>query len=196
MADDTDKSNAPPPPSSSRNDHTSHFFLGSQDKPGDLITPVRLQHDNYDEWARSICLALLSRRKFDFVDGTIMEPKAPFTTEDWLTIHSMLVSWLMNTMDQDVKSTISFCDDAKLLWIEMQECFSVVNGPQIQELKTDLAKCEQSQNMHVSTYFGKLKVLWDELATHEPIITCMENVNLIWVRHMKIDEIMSVFINF
>ncbi|XP_075486335.1 uncharacterized protein LOC142525938 [Primulina tabacum] len=114
MADDTDKSNAPPPPSSSRNDHTSPFFIGSQDRPGDLITLVRLPHDNYNEWARSVRLALLSRRKFGFVDGTIMEPKAPFTTEDCLTIHSMPVSWLMNTMDQEVKSTISFYDDAKL----------------------------------------------------------------------------------
>lgn len=101
-----------------------------------------------------------------------MEPTAPYTSEDWLTIHSMLVSWLMNTIDPEVKSTISFYDDAKLLWDEMQARFSVVNGPRIQELKNDLAKCEQSKTMHVSTYFGKLKVLWDELANHEPIITC------------------------
>ncbi|XP_073045313.1 uncharacterized protein [Primulina eburnea] len=167
-----DKSDAPPPPTSSRNDHTSPFFLSSQDRPGDLITPVRLRHDNYDEWARSVRLALLSRRKFGFVDGTITEPRAPFTMEDWLTIHSMLVSWLMNTMDPEVKSTISFYDDAELLWSELRARFSVVNGPRIQELKTDLAKCEQSKSMPVSTYFGKLKILWDELANHEPIIAC------------------------
>ncbi|XP_075501997.1 uncharacterized protein LOC142540031 isoform X2 [Primulina tabacum] len=66
----------------------------------------------------------------------------------------------------------------QLLWNEMQARFSVVNGPRIQELKTDLAKCEQSKNMTVSTYFGKLKVLWDELANHEPIITCKCECNL------------------
>ena len=78
----------------------------------------------------------------------------------------------MNTIDMEVKSTISFYDDAKLLWDELQARFSVVNGPRIQQLKTDLAKCEQSKIMSVSSYFGKLKVLWEELANHEPIITC------------------------
>lgn len=160
---------APPP---SRNDHNSPFFLGSQDRPGDLITPVRLRNNNYDEWARSVRLALLSRRKFGFVDGTILEPKAPFTTEDWQTIHSMLVSWIMHTIDPEVKSTISFTDDAKLLWDELKTRFSVINGPRIQQLKSDIVKCEQPKTMSISTYFGKIKVLWDELANHEPIITC------------------------
>ncbi|XP_062077973.1 uncharacterized protein LOC133782654 [Humulus lupulus] len=167
-----DTTKPPPPPIPSRNDHTSPFFLGSQDRHGDLITPVRLRHDNYDEWARTVRLALLSRRKYGFVNGMIMEPQAPFTMEDWLTIHSMLVSWLMNTIDPEVKSTISFYDDAKLLWDELQARFSVVNGPRIQQLKTDLAKCEQPKIMSVSSYFGKLKVLWEKLANHEPIITC------------------------
>lgn len=159
MADETDTSKIPFLPMSSRNDHTSHFFLGSQDRPGDLITPVRLRNNNYDEWARSVRLALLARQKYGFVDGTIMEPKAPFTTEDWLIIHSMLVSWLMNTIDPEVKSTISFYDDTKLLWDELKARFSIVNGPRIQQLKSDLAKCEQAKIMFVSTYFGKLKFL-------------------------------------
>lgn len=159
-------------PMSSRNDHTSSFFLSSHDRPGDLITPVRLRNNNYDKWERAVRLALLARQKYGFIDGTTMEPKAPFTIEDWFTIHSMLISWLMNTIDPEVKSTISFYDDAKLLWDELKARFSVVNGPRIQQLKSDLAKCEQAKNMFVLTYFGKLKFLWDELDNHEPIITC------------------------
>lgn len=160
------------PSTISRNDHTSPFFLGSQDRPGDLITPVRLRNNNYDEWARSVRLALLARRKFGFVDGTIMKPEAPFTQEDWLTIHSMLVSWLMHTIDPEVRSTISFYDDAKILWDELKTRFSVTNGPKMQQLKTDIVRCEQSKTMTAAAYFGKLKVLWDDLANHEPIIVC------------------------
>ncbi|GAA0147016.1 hypothetical protein LIER_06821 [Lithospermum erythrorhizon] len=63
------------------------------DKNKSLYIPTPSRNDNYDEWAKSIRLALLSRRKFGFVNGTIMEPEAPFTMDDWLTIHSILVSW-------------------------------------------------------------------------------------------------------
>ncbi|RVW27294.1 Retrovirus-related Pol polyprotein from transposon RE2 [Vitis vinifera] len=37
------------------------------------ITPTRLRGDNYDDWASDIQLALESRRKFEFLEGTITE---------------------------------------------------------------------------------------------------------------------------
>ncbi|KAH7566539.1 hypothetical protein JRO89_XS08G0181400 [Xanthoceras sorbifolium] len=40
------------------------------------------------------------------------------------------------------------------------------------ELHTSIAKCEQTKNMSVSTYFAKLNKLWEELHNHEPLIEC------------------------
>ena len=80
----------------------------------------------------------------------------------------MLVSWLMNTIDPEVKSTLSHYDDAYLLWKHLKERFSDVNGPRVQQLKSNISRCEQSADMSVSTYYGKLNVLWDELSHHEP----------------------------
>ena len=42
------------------------------------------------------------------------------------------------------------------LWEDIKERFSVVNGPRIQQL----------------SYFGKLKVLWDELVNSDKISSC------------------------
>ncbi|KAK1400807.1 hypothetical protein POM88_000412 [Heracleum sosnowskyi] len=64
----------------------------------------------------------------------------------------------MNTIDPEVKSLLSNYENAYLLWKNLNERFSVVNGPRIQQLKSDIARCEQSKNMPVSTYFGKLKI--------------------------------------
>ncbi|XP_074356025.1 uncharacterized protein LOC141695697 [Apium graveolens] len=102
-------------------------------------------------------MALLARRKYRFLDGSITAPSPPCTMDDWLTIHSMLVSWIMNTIDPEVKSLLSNYENAYLLWKDLNERFSVVNGPQIQQLKSDIARCEQSKTMNVATYFGKLK---------------------------------------
>lgn len=52
----------------------------------------------------------------------------------------------------------------------MNECFAVVNGPRIQQLKFDIASCEQTKIMHVTIYFRKLKVLLDELSNYEPLL--------------------------
>ena len=63
-------------------------------------------------------------------------------------------------------------DNAKQLWDDLHERFCVVNGPRIHQLKSQINKCEQTKIMSVAIYFGKLKVLWDELAQLQPLISC------------------------
>ncbi|KAL6336644.1 hypothetical protein AAG906_035958 [Vitis piasezkii] len=112
----------------------------------------------------------LARRKFEFLEGTITGPQPPYTQSDWNTVNAMLVSWITNTIDPEVKSTLSKFRDAKRLWEHLKQRYAMVNGPRIQ-LKTSIAKCEQ-RNLCLTTYYGKLNVLWEELFKHEPLISC------------------------
>ncbi|XP_073290623.1 uncharacterized protein [Primulina huaijiensis] len=153
-------------------DPSSPFYLGPQDRPGDFITPIRLKLDNFDDWSHAIRVALSSRRKFGFLNGTITDLIPPCTKDDWVTIQCMLVSWLTNTIDPEVRSMLSNYDDAKRLWDDLHERFSIVNVPRIHQLKGDVNSCEQTKLMHVAIYFSKLNVLWDELDKHEPLISC------------------------
>ncbi|KMT00225.1 hypothetical protein BVRB_1g020380 [Beta vulgaris subsp. vulgaris] len=163
---------ATPPPPPLKIDTSSPYFLGPQDRPGDFITPTRLTHDNYADWAADIQLALVARRKFAFVDGTITSPLPPCTESDWLTINAMLVSWITNTITPEVKSTLTKYREARRLWEHLKLRFSVVNGPRIQQIKSSISRCEQTKTMSVSTYYGKLNALWEELSLLEPPISC------------------------
>ncbi|XP_021725276.1 uncharacterized protein LOC110692547 [Chenopodium quinoa] len=161
--------NTPPP---SKIEPNSPFYLGSQDRPGDFITPTRLKGDNYDDWAADIRMALEARRKFEFLDGTIIGPTPPCTQSDWNTINAMLVSWITNTIDPEVKSTLTKYRELKKLWDHLQQRFALVNGPRIHHLKSSIARCEHTKSMSVSTYYGQLNALWEELYRHEPLIVC------------------------
>ncbi|XP_074297286.1 uncharacterized protein LOC141627989 [Silene latifolia] len=124
MSGDAVISTANPPPHP--NPTMSPFHLGNQDNPGNTITHVQLHGENYDEWARSIRLAVKARRKFGFVDGTIAKPTE--NLDDWSTIHSMIVSWIMNTVEPSLRTTISYYEDAALLCKDLKDRFCVVNG--------------------------------------------------------------------
>lgn len=113
-----------------------------------------------------------ARGKFGFLDGTITEPVPPCTKADWDTINAMLVSWMMNTIDTEVKCYLSKYHDAKQIWDTLKYRYTLVNEPRIQQLKSSIAKCEQAKNMSVAEYFGRLTGLWEELHNHEPIISC------------------------
>ncbi|XP_072077788.1 uncharacterized protein [Arachis hypogaea] len=150
----------------------SPYDLSVSDDPGNVITQVQLRGENYEEWARAVKVSLRARRKWGFLDGTHKKPQEGASEmEDWWTVQSMLVSWVMNTIEPRLRSTISYTEDAKDLWEEIKERFSIVNGPRIQQLKAELAECKQ-QGLAMVEYYGKLKTLWDELANHEPVLRC------------------------
>ncbi|XP_021729840.1 uncharacterized protein LOC110696814 [Chenopodium quinoa] len=162
----------PPPPPPIKIESNSPYFLGPQDRPGDFITPTRLKGNNYEEWASDIQTALERRRKSEFLDGTIMEPQPPCTKSDWTAINAMLISWITNTIDAKIKSSLSKFREVKPFWDHLKQRFAQTNGPRVQQLRSSLAKCEQTKTMSVSIYYGKLHALWQELDHHEPLISC------------------------
>ncbi|XP_073298476.1 uncharacterized protein [Primulina huaijiensis] len=130
----------------------SPYDLSSNDNPGNVITQVKLRGDeNYEEWARSIWTSLRARKKWSFVDESISEPQEGSPElEDWWTVQSMLVSWIRNTIEPDLHSTISHEENAKDLWEDIEERFHIANGPRIQQIKTELnewCKCKLSAKL-------------------------------------------------
>ena len=111
-------------------------------------------------------------KKWGFIEGTIgaLKEGSP-EMEDWWTVQSMLVSWILNTIEPNLRSIMSYIGNAKELWTYIKERFSIVNGPSIQQLKYDLARYKQD-GMVVVAYYRKLKTLWDELANYDQIPTC------------------------
>ncbi|KAJ1386322.1 Retrotransposon gag domain [Sesbania bispinosa] len=118
-------------------------------------------------------ILLRARKKWGFIDGTHERPNdgAP-EMEDWWTVQSMLVSWILNAIEPTLCSTVTYAENAKELWEDIRDRFSVVNGPRIQQLKAELANCKQ-QGMTMVSYYGKLKTLWDELTNYEQIPRCL-----------------------
>ena len=70
-----------------------------------------------------------------------------------------------------MRSTVAYVENARDLWEELKQRFSVGNGPRIQQIKSDIANCKQGGQVMVS-YYGRLKMIWDELVNYEPIPTC------------------------
>lgn len=114
--------------------------------------------------------ALISRKFFGFLDGSITKP-APDSADygDWHTIQALLVSWIRMTIEPNSRSTISHCDVAQDLWQHLKKHFSVMNESRLQQLKSELACCKQ-RGLAIEAYYGKLNR--DNLATHRPLRTC------------------------
>ncbi|KAB5557482.1 hypothetical protein DKX38_008391 [Salix brachista] len=149
------------------------FRIENGDNPAAALVSELLTTDNYVSWSRAISRALRAKNKIGFVNGTLPKPTdvSDLLFEAWERCNDLVVSWLQNSVSPSVKSSLVLVDDARVLWLELRDRFTHQNGPRIFQLKRDLASLSQNQD-NISTYFGHLKILWDELAIYDPLPDC------------------------
>ncbi|CAA7012885.1 unnamed protein product [Microthlaspi erraticum] len=172
----------------------SPMYLHASDGPGNLITTVQLKGENYEDWSKHMRNALRTKRKLGFIDGTITKPRTTKEVEQWEVVNSMLVAWIMNTIEPTLKSLVSMVEEAKVLWDDLKLQFSAGNGPRVSELRADLANCRQ-QGDTVMVYFGKLKKMWDELAVYKPIRSCKCGEMAVLLEADRDEERTNMFLN-
>lgn len=150
----------------------SPYDLTSSDNPGSIISQPLLRGSNYDEWATNLRLALVARKKFGFVDGSIQQPRQDSPDlEDWWTNNALVVSWMKLTIDANVRTNLSHHDVARSLWEHIQKRFSVKNGSKIQRIKTEIATAQQ-RGQPIEAHFGYLNKLWTTLTDYRPLKRC------------------------
>ncbi|KAL5864007.1 hypothetical protein ACOSQ3_001521 [Xanthoceras sorbifolium] len=124
------------------------YFTHHSDHPGLVLISKPLNGDNYSTWKRAMTLALNSKNKLGFVIGSIKAPSEETDPEGYTT-------W----------SRVIYYSTAHEVWEDLREQFSQNNAPRIFEIQRDIAYFRQEQ-LSVSTYYTKLKSLWDELASY------------------------------
>ena len=75
---------------------SSPYDLTSTDFPGNIIIAWR-------KWGTCCTDFIAGRRKWGFINGTIKQPaEESLELEDWWTIQSLWVSWIMNTIEPNL----------------------------------------------------------------------------------------------
>uniref|UniRef100_A0A2N9HUI6 CCHC-type domain-containing protein n=1 Tax=Fagus sylvatica TaxID=28930 RepID=A0A2N9HUI6_FAGSY len=133
-------------------------------------------------------MALSAKNKLGFINGTITKPaaSAKVELEQWIRCNDMIKSWLLNSISPDIYSSVIYCDLASEIWTDLKERFSQVNGPRLFELDQSIHNLVQD-TMSVTTYFTKLKSLWEELSALRtiPICTCGSSKEIIQYQHYQ-----------
>ena len=95
------------------------------------------------------------------------EKKAPPETDPayatWDAENSMVMTWLVNSMEEDISFNYMCYPTAQELWENVNQMYSDLgNQSQIFELTLKLAEMRQGEDT-VTKYFNSLKRIWQEL---------------------------------
>ena len=128
------------------------------------LTGHKLNGKNYLEWAQSIKLVVDGKGRLGYITGETKEPeKTDPTWKTWKSENSLVMSWLINSMEVSIGRTYLFLPTAKNVWDAVRETYSdLKNSSQIFELKTRLRQTRQGDRA-VSEYYNEMKALWQEL---------------------------------
>ncbi|XP_072081190.1 uncharacterized protein [Arachis hypogaea] len=104
------------------------------------------------------------RRKIGYLTGERSQPNITDPQYNvWDTTNSTVMTWLVNSMKEDISSNYIYYTTAKELWDSVKEMYSDLgNKFQIYELTLKTREIQQESD-NVTKYFHTLKRVWQDL---------------------------------
>ncbi|GAU28547.1 hypothetical protein TSUD_268860 [Trifolium subterraneum] len=152
-----------------QNDALNPYFLHSNENPGNVLVTPLLSSSNYHSWSRAMTVALRSKNKLHFINGSLPRP----LDEDrdsiaWDRCNTMVMSWLSNAVEPEISQSILWIDTASEIWKELKDRFYQGDVFRISDIQEEIYTLKQGDST-ISTYYTKMKKLWQELDNFRPI---------------------------
>nr|GMD08202.1 UBN2_3 domain-containing protein [Ipomoea batatas] len=124
------------------------YYLHSSYGTGTSLvgTPLVGIH-NYTSWALAMTMALRSRNKFCFVDGTVAMPVSYPDHARWQRVNNIVMSWILNSIHPSLAHTVLYALDAATicLWDEL----NLLDPPPKCSCSARTAYVTQTERMHL-----------------------------------------------
>ncbi|XP_024981715.1 uncharacterized protein LOC112518298 [Cynara cardunculus var. scolymus] len=115
---------------------------------------------------------LFAKNKVGFIDGTIKKPdKTSSNHMAWMRCDAMVKGWLTTTMEKNIRSSVKHANTASEILSDLRERFGKESAPRAYELKQQIVSTQQDGTF-VSTYYTKLRGLWNESQSVLPTPHC------------------------
>ncbi|XP_075091730.1 uncharacterized protein LOC142171909 [Nicotiana tabacum] len=153
-------------------DFSDPYYLHPSDSPGMVLVNSLFDGKGYREWRRAIVIVLSAKNKLSFIEGTYFVRDASSTDfKQWNRCNDMVISWLLNSLSNDIAESILYSKTANDIWKELEVRFGQCNGAQLYQLQKELSDLVHDTS-DVAGYYTKVKRIWDELDTLNTCVHC------------------------
>ncbi|XP_075092493.1 uncharacterized protein LOC142172718 [Nicotiana tabacum] len=143
---------------------SSPLYLLPSDSPGTILVTTTFDGTGYGSWRRGMLLGLSCKNKLGLINGTVVRPNSTSPLlEPWIRCNDMVVAWILNSLDSEIRETVMYTESAEKLWKEIRRRFGQASGIKIFQICKEISSISQGSSS-ISSYFNRIKKLWDELS--------------------------------
>ncbi|XP_019447312.1 PREDICTED: uncharacterized protein LOC109350536 [Lupinus angustifolius] len=103
-------------------DPSSPYYLSSNENPAAILVSSLLNGENYHQWSRAMTIALDTKNKLCFLNGSLPRPPPTDLMQPvWSRCNNLIVSWLTQSMQPSIVQTILWMDSTAEIWKDLKE---------------------------------------------------------------------------
>ncbi|KAE9598263.1 putative transcription factor interactor and regulator CCHC(Zn) family [Lupinus albus] len=149
------------------------YYMHPNDGPGIILVKNQLIGSNYHPWSRDMLMALKTKNKLPFIDGTLPRPKPEYPIFGaWGRCNTLVMAWLNHSIDQSIVHSVLWLENAYEIWKDLNERYYQGDMYRICDLQEDLYTSKHG-DQSIDRYFTHLKGLWQELDDFMHIPSCV-----------------------
>lgn len=115
------------------------FFLHPGESLGLVLVSTPLTESNYHFWCQAMIMALESKNKVGFVDGTIPKPAMGYVLRAiWERNNTIVRSWIIRSLSTEIAQSVLLVKNARALWLELKQRFCQGNHLRLADLQEEL----------------------------------------------------------
>jgi len=151
---------------------TDPLYIHPSDQPGQPLVSTPFNGENFDNWRRSVIIALSAKHKVALIDGSCECPAATAPTYIfWQRNNAMVLSWLLNSLNDNIRNSVLYFETARELWLDLEGRFGQSNKARLFQVQKDVS-CLAQGDLDIAGYYTKAKQLWDESNAVSTIPRC------------------------
>ena len=96
----------------------------------------------------------------------------------------MVLSWLLNSIDNSITPSLTSYHTPYELWRELESRFTQGNHATIFKIQREISNLEQG-NLNITNYYNHFKTLWDQLDSIDPPPECTCHTATAWQKKVS-----------
>ncbi|XP_071739846.1 uncharacterized protein [Rutidosis leptorrhynchoides] len=136
-------------------------------------------------------LALQTKNKTGFINGTCVKHTTyEVQRMQWDRCNSVVLSWILNSISEELYSGQVFSQSAQIVWEELKETYDKIDGSITYNLHHKINSLTKGSSS-VSDYYHNMNALWKQFDALAKLPTCVCDANKEYKAHNDLIKLMQ-----